>query len=471
MTREDMLFASATQMAAAIRAKAVSSEELVKTHLDRIAAVNPVLNAVVQWNADSAIRQARRLDELLAQGTVLGPLHGVPFTVKDAFETAGFVSSAGTLGRRTYVPEADATVVSRLRAAGAVLLGKTNVSELSLVYECDNLVYGRTNNPHDLSRSPGGSCGGEAAIIAAGGSPLGLGSDACGSIRVPAHYCGIAGYKPTTGLVPATGHFPPSAGTLAPILSVGLLARHVEDFVTTLPLIAGGDWRDPSVVPMPVGRPAAVELRRLSVAFFTGDGTCLPTTETAQAVRRCAAALEEAGLAVREAVPDGMELAFDIMNGYLAADGGVSLEGLLEMCGTDTPHPFTQRLMKDIRTSAMTTAEFGGLMVSWHLFRSMMLTFMEKVDVLLCPVAATPALPHGASMDEERRRGFGYAVAFNLTGWPSVALCAGRTAEGLPIGVQVVARPWRDDVALAVAGYLQQVCGPPPRPSFERDRQ
>ena len=461
---DDMLFASATQMAAAIRAKAVSSEELVKAHLERIAAVNPVLNAVVQWDADAALRQARRLDELLAQGTLLGPLHGVPFTVKDAFETAGLVASAGTLGRRTYVPEADATAVSRLRSGGAVLLGKTNVPELSLVYECDNLVYGRTDNPHDLTRSPGGSCGGEAAIIAAGGSPLGLGSDACGSIRVPAHYCGIAGFKPTHGLVPATGHFPPSAGTLAPILSVGLLARYVEDFVTALPLIAGGDWRDPSVVPMPVGRPDAVELRRLRAAFFTGDGMCSPTAETVQAVRRCAEALEKVGMMVRETVPDGLELAYDIMNGYLAADGGVSLEGLLEMCGTDAPHPLTKRLIEDMRASAMTTADLNGLMVSWHLFRSMMLTFMERVDVLLCPVTADPALPHGASLDEERRRGFGYAMAFNLTGWPCVVLCAGRTAEGLPIGVQVVARPWRDDVALAVAGYLQQVCGPPPRP-------
>jgi len=465
MTVDDV-FISATRMAAAIRAKEVSSEELVQAHLERIAEVNPRLNAVVQSDAEAALRQARRADELLSQGTLLGPLHGVPFTVKDALDTAGLVASAGTCGRRAYVPEEDATVVARLRSCGAILLGKTNVPELSLVYECDNLVYGRTYNPHDLSRTPGGSCGGEAAIIAAGGSPLGLGSDACGSIRVPAHYCGIAGYKPTNGLVPATGHFPPAAGTLAPILSVGLLAWHVEDFATALPVIAGGDGRDPSVVPVVIGRPEAVELCRLRLAFFTDDGISPPTAETVQAVRRCAEALAAAGLSVREAVPEGIELAFDIMNSYLSADGGVSLEGLLDMVGTDTPHPLTKRLLESMRASAMTTVEFGGLMVSWHLFRSMMLSFMEQVDVLLCPVAASPALPHGASLDAERMRGFGYAMAFNLTGWPSVVVCAGRSEEGLPIGVQVVARPWRDDVALAVAGYLQQVCGVSVRPAF-----
>jgi len=465
MTVDDV-FISATRMAAAIRAKEVSSEELVQAHLERIAEVNPRLNAVVQWDAEAALRQARRADELLSQGTLLGPLHGVPFTVKDALDTAGLVASAGTYGRRAYVPEEDATVVARLRSSGAILLGKTNVPELSLVYECDNLVYGRTYNPHDLSRTPGGSCGGEAAIIAAGGSPLGLGSDACGSIRVPAHSCGIAGYKPTNGLVPATGHFPPAAGTLAPILSVGLLAWHVEDFATALPVIAGGDGRDPSVVPVVIGRPEAVELCRLRLAFFTDDGISPPTAETVQAVRRCAEALAAAGLSVREAVPEGIELAFDIMNSYLSADGGVSLEGLLDMVGTDTPHPLTKRLLESMRASAMTTVEFGGLMVSWHLFRSMMLSFMEQVDVLLCPVAASPALPHGASLDAERMRGFGYAMAFNLTGWPSVVVCAGRSEEGLPIGVQVVARPWRDDVAVAVAVYLQQVCGVSVRPAF-----
>lgn len=464
MTMDELLFASASRMAAAIRAKEVSSEELVKAHLDRIAAVNPLLNAVVQWDAEAAVQQARRADSLLAKGTLVGPLHGVPFTVKDAFETAGLVASAGTRGRRTYVPDADASAVARLRAAGAILLGKTNVPELSLVYECDNLVYGRTNNPHDVTRTPGGSCGGEAAIIAAGGSPLGLGSDACGSIRVPAHYCGIAGLKPTAGLVPATGHFPPAAGTLEPILSVGLLARFVEDFKWTLPVIAGVDWRDPSVVPVAVGLPDAVDLHQLRLAFFTDNGIISPTPETVRAVRQCAEALADAGMLVEEAVPDGIELSFDIMNSYLSADGGTSLEGLLEMAGTDIPHVWTKRLIDSMRASAMTTAELGSVMVSWHLLRSMMLSFMENVDAILCPVTASPATPHGTSMDDDRMRGFSYSVAFNLTGWPSVVVCAGSSPEGLPIGVQIVARPWRDDVALAVAGFLEGVCGSPPRP-------
>src|SRR3954447_8582189 len=202
---ESITSASAGELAEAIRAKKLSSKAVVEAHLERIAKVNPKLNAVVQLTAEAARKEADEADAALARGDIKGPLHGIPITIKDTLETAGVICTGGTKGRASFVPKADGTAVARLRAAGGIILGKTNVPELAAAAESDNLVYGRTNNPYDLARTPGGSTGGEAAIIAAGGSPLGLGTDAGGSIRIPAHYCGLAAIKPTSGRVPRTG--------------------------------------------------------------------------------------------------------------------------------------------------------------------------------------------------------------------------------------------------------------------------
>src|SRR3954467_10102742 len=211
---DEIIYASASELARAIREREVSSVEVVGAHFKRIAEVNPKVNAVVLTTEEAARTRAREADEALARGEVWGPLHGVPVTIKDAFEMAGVVSAGGTKGRAAFVPEEDATGVARYKQAGAVILGKTNTPEISLAFESDNLVYGRTKNPYDLTRTPGGSSGGEAAAIASGMSPLGLGSDAGGSIRLPAHFCGIAGIKPTSGRTARTGHFPPMGGML-----------------------------------------------------------------------------------------------------------------------------------------------------------------------------------------------------------------------------------------------------------------
>jgi amidase len=210
--QDEWIYTSATALAKAIRAKEISSEEVVNAYLRRVEAVNSKLNAVVQFTAEAALAQAREADATLARGAIKGPLHGVPFTVKDNIDTAGVICTVGTKGRTSFVPTQDATIVTRMRTAGAILLGKTNLPELALAFATDNLVYGRTNNPYDLSRTPGGSSGGEAAIMAAGGSPLGLGNDFGGSIRLPSHWCGIAGIKPTSGRVPRTGNFPGPGG-------------------------------------------------------------------------------------------------------------------------------------------------------------------------------------------------------------------------------------------------------------------
>lgn len=461
---DKLIYASATALAQAIRAKEISSEEVVDAYLQRIEEVNPMLNAVVQLTADAARAQAREADAALARGNIRGPLHGVPITIKDNIETVGVICTGGTKGRASFVPTQDATAVARMRAAGAIMLGKTNMPELGLAFETDNLVYGRTANPYDLSRTPGGSSGGEAAIISAGGSPLGLGNDMGGSIRLPAHFCGIAGIKPTTGRVPRTGHFPYPSRWLDPLWQTGPMARFVEDLILTLPIIAGVDWRDPTVIPMPFGDPKKVDLKRLRIAFYTDNGIMSPTPEIVEVVKKTANALSDAGMTVEEERPEGIAQSHYIFNGLLAADGGAGVEMLLRMVGTTEMHRWTQGLQEFCRGIAMTTAEFGGLMLNWAMFRSSMLSFMEKYDVIICPVCAYPALPHKATMARDNVPGMSYTMTYNLTGWPGVVVRGGTSPEGLPIGVQVVARPWREDVALAVAQHMENALGGWQRP-------
>ena len=454
---------SASALARAIRAKEVCSEEVVRASIARIGAVNPKLNAVVQLPAEKALAQAREADRALARDELRGPLHGVPFTLKDAIETAGVISTGGTQGRAAYVPAEDAAVVKRLQAAGGILLGKTNCPELGWAWESDNLIYGRTNNPYDLSLSPGGSSGGESAIIAAGGSPLGLGSDAGGSVRFPAHCTGIAAIKPTSGRVPRTGHFPGPGGTLDALWQIGPLARFVEDLVLVLPVISGVDWRDAAVIPMPLGNPRAIEVRNLRLAFHTDNGIAPPTRETVETVEKAAKALSDAGVAVEEARPAGIEQTYEIYLQLFSADGGAGIEALLETAGTTQVHPLLERVLQIQRANRLSPAEFGSLVVRWDAFRSAMLAFMERYDAILCPVCAFPGMVHGSTYD--RLEAFSYTMTYNLTGWPAAVVRAGALPGGLPIGVQVVARPWREEVALALAQHLETALGgfQPPR--------
>jgi amidase len=458
-----LIFRSATTLAKAIRAKQVSSEEVLRASIERVGAVNPKLNAVVQLPAEQALGQAREADRALARGEVKGPLHGVPFTLKDAIETAGVISTGGTEGRAAYVPAEDAVVVGRLRAAGGILLGKTNCPELGWAWESDNLIYGRTNNPYDLSLSPGGSSGGEAAIIAAGGSPLGLGSDAGGSVRFPAHCTGITAIKPTSGRVPRTGHFPGPGGTLDSLWQIGPLARYVEDLALVLPIISGVDWHDAAVVPMPLGDPRAVEVRNLRVAFHTDNGIAPPTRETVETVEKSAKSLSAAGVAVEEAQPAGIAETYEIYLKLFSADGGAGIEALLKTAGTTRLHPLMGRVLEIQRANCLSPAEFGSLVVRWDAFRSGLLAFMERYDAILCPVCAFPGMVHGSTYD--RLEAFSYTMTFNLTGWPAAVVRAGALPGGLPIGVQVAARPWREDVALTLAQHIETALGgyqPPP---------
>jgi amidase len=460
---DELIYASAATLARAIRDKTVSVTEVVTAYLQRIEAVNPALNAVVHLSHERALAEALAADRALAQGTIIGPLHGVPMTIKDSLDTAGVVSTGGTKGRAKFVPEHDATVVARLRAAGAILLGKTNTPELTLAGETNNLIYGQTNNPYDLSRTPGGSSGGAGAILAAGGSPLDIGSDTGGSIRLPAHFCGIAGLKPTSGRVPRTGHIVPfGLGAVDALTQNGPMARYVEDLILTLPIIAGVDWRDPGMVPMPLGDPHAVDLRSLRVAMHTDNGIKTPTPEIAAAVQTAAAVLADAGMTITADRPVALEHAFELSSQLSGGDGRAWVRRLLSKAGTTAIHPWLMRRLDEAQPLGV--AEYTAVLEDVDRFRSEMLVFMQHYDVILCPVCAFPAPPHGTTFTEEMWKGFSYTGAYNLTGWPGAVVRAGSSPEGLPIGVQIVAQPWREDVALAVARHLETALGGWQRP-------
>lgn len=463
---DDLIYASATKLANAIKAKEVSSEEVVNAHLERIEQVNPKLNAVVQFTAESAREQAREADKSLAKGEIKGLLHGVPITIKDNIETAGIISTSGTKGRAQFVPAEDATVVKRMKKAGAIILGKTNLPEIGLAFESDNLVYGRTNNPYDLERTPGGSSGGEAAIIAAGGSPLGLGNDAGGSIRLPSHFTGIVGIKPNTGRFSRTGHFLPPGGVLDTIWQVGPMARYVEDLILAMPVLYGIDWRDAGVIPMPLGNPNDVDLKSLKVSFHTDNGVVSPTPETSEVIKAAAKSLADQGLIVEEARPPGIEQTYDIFMGLFAADGGAGVKLALDIVGTQEYHPLIQALFEIQKAQALSAADAIGLIFQLDMFRSIMLSFLQNYDVIICPVNATPAVPHGATLEDDSLPAFSYTMSYNLTGWPAAVVRGGTSPEGLPIGVQIVARPWREDVALAVARNIETHLGGWQRPSI-----
>jgi amidase len=410
---DEIIGASALSLGRAIRDRRVSSAEVVAAYLEQIDQVNPAINAVVQRVDERARAAAAAADAALARGETGGLFHGVPFTVKDIFDVAGVVSAAGLEERADYVPERDAVVVTRMRAAGAILLGKTNCPPWGAGSFTENPLYGVTRNPYDLDRSPSGSSGGEAAAIAAGASPLGLGSDSGGSIRTPAHYCGIAALRPTVGRVPNTGAFELPGGLSDPRSQIGPMSRWIEDLGPVLAIIAGVDWHDSGVVPMPLAAAGDVELRGLRVAFYADDGTAPPTPETVQAVQDAARALAGAGAVIEETRLPHLDQMWDITLRYW-------------------------------RSAELSGAEIQQLMLDWDQFRTTMLGFVERYDLILCPVADEPALPLGEESNVS------YCLPYSLTGYPCVV---------------VVARPWREDVALAAARLVESALGgwsPPP---------
>lgn len=412
---------SASELARRIRARQVSAQAVVEALLERIREINPKINAVVQLVPD-AIDRARQADLDLAQGRLYGPLHGVPFTAKDVFDVAGLPSAVGLDARRRAIPTEDAVAVVRWRQAGAILLGKTNCPPGGSGGDTENLLYGRTLNPHDAARTPGGSSGGEAALIAALGSPLGLGSDTGGGLRIPAHYCGIAALKPTVGRVPNTGAYNHRGGLTDVRTQIGPLARSVADLSLAWPLLCGPDYLDSGVTPMAIGDPKRVAGRELTVAYLTNDPASPVTPETADSVGAAAQALARAGVTVEPVRPRDF-----VRNGRAITDAYAEVASLR---GQDVVELFD----------------------AWDAYRSQMLQFIRPYDGFLCPADPHPA-PSFREMD---RRRFDYTLPFSLLGWPAVVVPAGRSRDGLPIGVQVAAQPWREEIALFLAAILER---------------
>ena len=290
---EGLFSKSAHDLAQLIRSRVVSPVEVAEEFLARVERVNPAVNAIVTLAPD-VLDRARERESELAAGKVVGPLHGVPLTVKDTIATAGIRSTSGSRLLADNLPDTDAPVVKRLKNAGAIILGKTNTPEMAIPYETANPLFGRTNNPYDLNRTAGGSSGGEAAALAARLSPVGIGSDLSGSIRVPAHFCGVAGLKPSTGLLPMDGHVPRAEGTLSLGATIGPMARRVIDLALMLNVLRHQDWVTPSEAEF-VAR-AREKLRGVRVAYYTGDRVAPVTDDIAKAVETAAEVLTAGGL-------------------------------------------------------------------------------------------------------------------------------------------------------------------------------
>jgi len=440
---------SLTRIAELIRSGAVSPVEVAEAHLDQIGKLNQHLNAIVTLAPD-LLEKAKEAESALQRGGHVGPLHGVPVTIKDTIETAGLLSTSGSKLRADYIPAKDAPAVARLKAAGAIILGKTNASEMAMDYSADNLVFGRTNHPLDASLTPGGSSGGEAAAIASHMSPGGLGSDLAGSIRVPAHFCGIAGLKPGAGRVPGEGQFPPSSGPYSLGAVIGPLARTVGDLRSLFRVIVNSEG------------PRMSTLKDLRVAWYVDDGVAPVTQETKAAVESVVASLSDAGFVTEERRAPHVERANELWLKVFSRASVVQLRKAYAGRESEGGSFVTWRLSSADDTPPASLDEYIGIWMERDQLRAEMIDWMETTPILVCPVGSTPAYKHdtlkvtldGVSIGAFRA--FSYAQAFNLFDLPVVTIPAGKSKEGLPIGVQIVGRPFAEELILDVAEIVEK---------------
>ncbi|HET7258253.1 MAG TPA: amidase [Candidatus Acidoferrum sp.] len=460
-----LIFRTIAEIAAGIRAKEFSPVEVVEEHLERIASLQPKLNPFVHLDAEGARRQARAAEAAVMRGPKVGPLHGVPLTVKSCVDVAGWPVPAGSLLRKDYVAREDAPLVARLRAAGAILLGNTNTPEYLMAYETDNLVSGKTSNPWNLERSSGGSSGGEAAAIATGCSAGGVGSDGGGSIRVPAHFCGICGLKPTPGRIPATGHFPGGGGAFGWIGVVGPMARTITDLRALFEAMAGPDAGDALSAPVTMSEVEERELRKLKIGILESDALGKTTPETSAAVNRAAKLLSEQGFAVETKRLRGLDRAIELwwyFFGPVVADlirrGAIGQEELMS--------PMLREFIAlATGETALTYDGFLNACGERDSLRAEILRQIEDVTLLLSPVSSGPAFRHGEgnwrSCERENYRDtMKHSQWLNLAGFPGAVVPMEISSGGLPIGVQVIGRPYEDELVLAVSEVIEGARGP-----------
>lgn len=463
---EEITTKSAVELAELIRARAVSPVEVIEAHLQRIEQANPSLNAIVALAPD-AIEQARAAEAALGSGKEVGVLHGVPLTIKDTIDTEGLRTTSGSRLRADHVPGRDATVVARLKAAGAIILGKTNTPEMAIPYETDNPVFGRSNNPHNPLMTPGGSSGGEAAAIAAGLSPAGLGSDLSGSIRVPAHFCGIAGLKPTAGRVPMDGHVPATSGPLSLGACIGPMARDVKDLSLLFSIIADaapfeGSNREPAAA-LEIGA-----LRGFRVASYIDERIAPVTDETSVAVASAVRALSEAGLEATDEKPPGIAGASRLWIELFSRAAADQLREMYQGREAEAGPVVRSALLtakakrNDMQARIEQAEALAASLVERERVREEILRWMKTTPLIVMPVGSVPAFAHGASRVDVKGqsisifRAFGYSHAANVFGLPSVVVPAGRSAEGLPIGIQIIGRPFAERTIMAAAGAIEE---------------
>jgi aspartyl-tRNA(Asn)/glutamyl-tRNA(Gln) amidotransferase subunit A len=445
----------AAEIARNIRQKVFSPVEVVRAFQERAALLNPEINAVVTWN-DQAIKQAEQLTSMAQKGQLLGPLHGVPFTVKDAYDTAGVRTTYGSLIYENNTPRYDATVARRLKEAGAILLGKTNLPEFCLGVETENRIFGRTLNPWDLRRTPGGSSGGEAAAISAGLSPLGVGSDQGGSLRLPAHYCGVFGFKPTIGRIPITGHRP---DTLHQFATAGLMARYAEDLRVALSATCGADGAD-WYADVPIGEGERVTpVERLRVGYVVGEafGPLIP--DVSRAAQEAAFCLKGLVASVAEVTDEQFpNVDCDLLSeGLYRAEGAPSLAEMI-VGKEELLYPW---IKAELGRATKGLREYLEGMAQVQRLRWKMEQLFQSYDILICPVAPITApvcgFDHITVNGEERRlRSVNRALQpFNLSGNPAASVPYCLASDGVPIGVQVVGGKFRELDVLAVAERIE----------------
>jgi amidase len=464
-----ILHLPATELVRLVATGELTAVDLITAHLEQIDRLNPRLNAFVDIRRDQALAEARAQDALAASGAPRGRLGGLPVTVKSAIDVAGLRVETGSPSRKGIVAERDAVVVARLRAAGAIVLGTTNVADMLMGYESDNPLHGRTCNPWDLSRTPGGSSGGESAAIAAGCSAAGIGSDGGGSIRVPAHFTGVCGLKPTPGRIPSTGHQPPCLGPFSLIGVVGPMARTIRDVYLAFTAIAGWDDVDPMAAPVPIAPLEPAPRHSMRVGFFEDDGRTPVTVETRAAVRAAANAAASAGYDVEAFRPACLERARELWDVFFCEMGLLLLKEPLK--GAELELTILKEFVRRGARPPLSSLGFTQAWIDRDLVRAELLRQMETHRVLICPVASIPAFRHGERRWTVEGREVHYLDAMSYTQWfnvlgnPAAVVPVGTSPEGLPIGVQVVGRPFEEELVLSVAAAIEAGTGgyrPPP---------
>jgi amidase len=479
----NLVFTTAQELARSISQRQASATEVLEAHLQQIARHNRALNAIVTPDEERARTRAREADAALARGDLWGPLHGVPITIKDSIETAGLRTTSGFPPLAEYVPATDAPVVARLRAAGAIILGKTNLPTLAMDVQTDNPIFGRSNNPWDLTRTPGGSTGGGGAAVAAGLTPLEIGSDIAGSVRIPAHYCGVCAIKPTDHRVPLTGHIPEPPGAprgVRHMAQIGPLARSVDDLILALGLMAGPDRRQWEVPPAPLERAQDRALNELRIAWTDNFGDVSANSDTKAALARFAGELQKLGSTVEfcPLAEFDFTMAWETWGEVFQAEVGSTMTPEAEAqfaaefgAALDSDAPLLRGMANVVNA---TMRQYTATLMKRDALIAVFEQFLATWDVLFCPVTVGPAFTHCPPRTPIAVDGHtvpywtaaaAYTSPFNLTGHPAVVLPMARSAEGLPIGLQVVGRRWGDMQLLAIARQLAEVIGPFQHPS------